>query len=1015
MATGMVSYPDGRDPIVLNQMRKMVDLVNNATLTRRQVSAGTDNRRDIDQECGYPETTEISSQDYRQMYDREGIATRVVEIWPKECWQSNVSITEDDDAEVETPFELAFDQVGMSLKGESWHEDEEGNPIWEYLRRADILTRIGSFGILLMGIDDGKPLREAVEGFEKGFPKLKPEYGSGEGDYPAETSLSQSDDPLLTPGGAEKLDKLNSPPDKELTPEMLDKQRQDRKEQMAYNFDANNEEDDVPVNGKPPGMDDEEWERLGQNDPNVGDEQDQQDLPIEPNYGGSLEDVNLETEEPVGPEVEGADGEEIQGGSDYLDPERSAEESGNKNLDEFGQPTHVETKYKLLYLRAFDESLVNILQYERDPNNPRYGQPLMYQVTFVDPQDSHPGIGVRNTTEQVHWSRVIHLTNSSDNVNSSEIIGVPAQRPVFNRLLDLKKLYGGSAEMFWMAAFMGISWETHPELGSDITIDYDALEKAMERYRNSLQRHIATEGLSANQLAPQVSDPSLQIDVQITAICITINVPKRIFMGSEQAELASSQDSETWKKRVRERQKMYLTPRIIVPFVDRLIAMGVLPQPVSYKVQWEDIEALGSLQKAQVATARMGVMAQYVSGGIDVLMSPTDLLTRELDFTEDEATAILEGAQSHMMEVNPDVGMDELVPGHGPEDPQLQGFDENGQPIYDDGTGDGSGQPGEEEDAGGLGGFGQGNPEEGQGVYGDEQDEEELPPQNGFPISRNAFEESKHPRDHGKFANKGGGSSGSSDGGSRFYQRYPEHAAKAKASEKQAHKDLRRQKLGEFAQKLKGHAKAILTEPLDTGKGQSKEERHLKSQHKKLAHTILGSAARSIRSRSGGKGSTPQHIEAHGTQGDAKKPFRLKFKNKESLDRWAKNNKAEIHGTSDGSHVEGKKGGRIMKVARQALGVVGDVGKATAKHIGRKAVEHAIDSVVSAYTRNDSIVTNHATIDPRVQDLAEPLIQAMINNDRQVIPRPIYTATLARKHGAIGGLANHRFGLNHSH
>src|SRR5690606_42007529 len=62
-----------------------------------------------------------------------------------------------------TPFEMAWDQLGRSLKNNSWHQDEEGNIIWEALARADTLSGIGHYGVILLGIDDGKELYRSEE------------------------------------------------------------------------------------------------------------------------------------------------------------------------------------------------------------------------------------------------------------------------------------------------------------------------------------------------------------------------------------------------------------------------------------------------------------------------------------------------------------------------------------------------------------------------------------------------------------------------------------------------------------------------------------------------------------------------------------------------------------------------------------------------------------------------------------------------------------------------------------
>ena len=426
-----------------------------------------DPRRDINDECGYPVTANITSVMYRELYDREPIAARVVEVLPEESWAVDPQVFEDQSEDTTTDFEAAWATLGDQLRGEqSWFHgeaDQKGHPIWEVLERADVLSGIGRYGVILLGLDDGKKLSE----------------------------------------------------------------------------------------------------------------------PVEP----------------------------------------------QDNLS-------------LLYLRCFDESLASISRYDSEPTSPRFGMPEEYSLSFANPNS---GISAGTlATVKVHWSRVVHV---ADNIATSEILGTPRMQPVYNRLYDLRKLYSGSAEMYWRGAFPGVSFSLHPQLIDSAEIDEakrDAFREQMESYMNSLQRYLFLEGVEAKSLAPQVSDPSKQIDKQIEAICVRLAIPKRIFTGSERGELASSQDSKTWNRRMARRQSRYLTPRVIVPFVDRLIALRVLPEPSQYVVRWPSLDVTTPEETAVVAERRTNALAKYVGGGVDNLIDPLSYLTKVLDFSKEEAMAILE-------------------------------------------------------------------------------------------------------------------------------------------------------------------------------------------------------------------------------------------------------------------------------------------------------------------------------------------------------------------------------------
>lgn len=457
---------------------RLEEAVYNAMLTRKEfLDELTDPRRDIASECGHPKTSEVSSIMYRNIYDRNPIAARVNDVLPEECWASPPTVYEDEDADITTEFEEAWSQLDESLRGASWFQDEEGSPIWEVLQRADKLSGVGHYGLILLGLDDGEDLSQPV-----------------------------------------KLDA-----------------------------------------------------------------------------------------------------------------------KGKSNLN-------------LLFLRVFDESACPIVRREADPTNPRFGQPTAYNVTFDDPRDeSSSSLSTMHQTKEVHWSRVVHI---ADNVRSNEVFGVPRMLPVLNRLLDCDKLYAGSAEMYWQGAFPGIAFETHPSLGVEGygQIDQAAMRNQVEQYFNRLQRYLAPIGLSAKTLSPQVVDPTSQIAAQLEAICIQLAIPLRIFKGSERGELASSQDKHIWDWRLQARRVNYITPRIIVPFVDRLIQLRVLPEPKGFSVSWPEVGEMTPMEQADMTAKRIDAMAKYLAGGVDALLPPMEFLTLELGYTDEEAKSILEAAEQHLEE-----------------------------------------------------------------------------------------------------------------------------------------------------------------------------------------------------------------------------------------------------------------------------------------------------------------------------------------------------------------------------
>jgi hypothetical protein len=418
-----------------------------------------DPRRNIDSECGYP-AGDVDVSSYRQYFDNHCLATRVVEVLPKECWQVKPEVYEDEDPDVKTPFEEDWDEMVKGLNGKSWSKDEECNPVWEAMERADILSGIGHFGVMLLGFDDGEPLDRPVPMLKEYIEAFSRPKGSG------------------TTFGSEG---------------------------------------------------------------SVG---------IAPEYQGGYGVTQLATDLPV------------------LKPG---------------------TKRKLLYMRPFDESLVQITQLESDIHNPRFGQPIKYRITLNEPDANSQQslVGLTMANPDVHWTRVIHIP-SDGAASTSMLFGPPRQKAVWRQLLNTYKIYGSSAEAYWQGCINKMTYETHPQLGGDVEVDTDDLKDQTEKMRHSMQHDIFLMGMTAKSIAPTVTDPTAHLLVQIQAICIKIACPQRVFMGTERGELASSQDDSSWNDKVRSRQKGRVTPVIINPTVDRLIATGVLREPKWVKEQSEE-------------------------------------------------------------------------------------------------------------------------------------------------------------------------------------------------------------------------------------------------------------------------------------------------------------------------------------------------------------------------------------------------------------------------------------------
>jgi len=441
---------------------KMMTL--NASIFRRDLLARLLNPGlDINYECRYPD--EITMRDYTNMWDREGIGSRVVKILPDECWAMEPNIYETEDAD-ETEFEKVLKELIRDRH------------IFHYLHRIDVMSGIGSYGLLLCGLSDGKDLDKPVEGID----------------------------------------------------------------------------------------------------------------------------------------------------------EVTGEVKSLKN-------------YELSYLRPFDQNAVSIKLKERNVSSPRYSHPVMYEIEFEGDVGS-----TSNVKKRVHWTRVLHV---ADNKWGSEVFGTPRMKDVFNRLLDIRKIVSGSGEMFWKGAFPGYAFSTKEGM-EDVEMDTDAMREEFKSYFDGLQRYMTLTGVDVKDLQPQATDPTPHFKVQVMFIALSLGIPYRKLMGSEQAQLASTSDTETWNKRIAKRQNGYVTPMIIRPFIDRMMAYGVLPEAEEYFVDWPDLSTPSDKDKSEVAKNKTDAMAKYIGGSVDSLMPPKEYLMEVLGMEETQAEAIVEAAEEWVTEHPPE-------------------------------------------------------------------------------------------------------------------------------------------------------------------------------------------------------------------------------------------------------------------------------------------------------------------------------------------------------------------------
>lgn len=286
--------------------------------------------------------------------------------------------------------------------------------------------------------------------------------------------------------------------------------------------------------------------------------------------------------------------------------------------EDFRTPVTTARALKLLYIKPLGEQSAKINTYENNTKSTRYGMPLTYNITL-----KNTSFNAKNMASMVvHHTRVIHV---AWDLMEDEVEGTPVMEAVFNRLMDLEKLVGGSAEMFWKGARPGYQNIVNPEytLGSE---EEKAMQKQVDEFEHGLRRILNLQGTELKDLAPQVADPTNHVKVQIEMISAVTGIPQRVLMGSERGELASGQDADAWKTLIQDRRTQQIEPQIVRPFIDRMIQYKVLPKPSTqkYTIMWSDLFAPSEKERAETGKTRAAAVQQFLQNPIAVDLIPRD-------------------------------------------------------------------------------------------------------------------------------------------------------------------------------------------------------------------------------------------------------------------------------------------------------------------------------------------------------------------------------------------------------
>lgn len=254
----------------------------------------------------------------------------------------------------------------------------------------------------------------------------------------------------------------------------------------------------------------------------------------------------------------------------------------------------------------------------RDPTHERYNKPEIYELDFSTLDESEKDI------ERVHHTRLIHFPAGPR--DESELKATPRLQAILNRLIDLDKVVGSSAEMFWSGADRKFQFDIKSDNAKDIPdTELGKMDDQVQKLVHEMQQHIKTFNTDIEVIGGDDPDPTGIIDSVIKFISGSTGIPGRKLTGSERGELASSQDQANWYGQIQNRQNTFAAPVILRPFIDRMIDLGVLDEPNNgtYDIEWPNLFELTELEETELQTNRSTVIKNIAPGG-DPSMLPTD-------------------------------------------------------------------------------------------------------------------------------------------------------------------------------------------------------------------------------------------------------------------------------------------------------------------------------------------------------------------------------------------------------
>lgn len=264
--------------------------------------------------------------------------------------------------------------------------------------------------------------------------------------------------------------------------------------------------------------------------------------------------------------------------------------------------------------RLGDKALVKLIpaweqqikpgNFDVDTHSETYGQPVSYMFNEQPVGDEGKYGNPRAVT--VHPDRVIILAEGAEDENI--LSGIPLLRAGYNKLLDIEKTSGGSAEGFLKNASrqLGVSFDKDTDMATiaaaAVAAGYkdigEALNDKIAKMNRGTDAALVMQAGTPSVLSVAAADPTATWTTAANEFAATIGCPFTIMFGQQTGRLASDEDKTDWAKRCNGRRWGFLSD-VVSRLIERFWTIGIIDPPKSGEITltWSDLLAPSEKEK----------------------------------------------------------------------------------------------------------------------------------------------------------------------------------------------------------------------------------------------------------------------------------------------------------------------------------------------------------------------------------------------------------------------------------